>query len=335
MKKSHFLALSAIMSVCVTRVAAAGCESDAQCKGDRICVDGSCVSPDAPAPAEPAAAEPASEATSPEETAQSDASPPAAAPPMDTATDASAMPPSEQVASIGYGHPQGQPPHNGPAADPVRDQGTYAPPTQETGSAVRVHDGFYLRLALGGAYGKDSVEAEDFKFDGSGPGVAEEIAIGTTVAPGLVIGGGVYAAMLVEPEGDNLEYGGEDLDGVEASWDSATFGVVGPFLDYYPNPAGGFHLQGAVGIASLSVSDGKMKDGSNTIDLDESDGTGFGAMLGIGYEAWVGDQWSLGVLGRVLYGTPTMEDNLPGGNTEVDWDHKMLIPGVLMSATYH
>ena len=54
-----------------------------------------------------------------------------------------------------------------------------------------------------------------------------------------------------------------------------------------------------------------------------------GIVLGAGYEWWVEDQWSLGVLGRVQYAHLSWSG---AGTEETD---SVLAPGLLMSATFH
>ncbi|WP_207750261.1 hypothetical protein, partial [Clostridioides difficile] len=61
-------------------------------------------------------------------------------------------------------------------------------------------------------------------------------------------------------------------------------------------------------------------------------GTGVGYMVGAGYEAWVGEQWSLGVLFRLQYATPSLKAD-DGSTASVDT--KSFVPAVLIGVTYH
>ena len=53
-------------------------------------------------------------------------------------------------------------------------------------------------------------------------------------------------------------------------------------------------------------------------------------MLGVGYEWWVGDEWSLGLLGRISYGSMSGSDD-----RGVSWTHTTYAPALLLSATYN
>ena len=53
-------------------------------------------------------------------------------------------------------------------------------------------------------------------------------------------------------------------------------------------------------------------------------------MLGAGYEFWISDQWSLGLLGRFTFGVTQGADN-----RNVDWSHVSYAPALLIGATYH
>ncbi len=59
--------------------------------------------------------------------------------------------------------------------------------------------------------------------------------------------------------------------------------VVGPFLDWYPNPTSGFHLGGMFGVAALG-----LQGDDNEMSV------GVGATLSAGYDFWVANQWSIG-----------------------------------------
>ncbi len=159
--------------------------------------------------------------------------------------------------------------------------------------------------------------------------------MGGTVAPGVVIGGGVYTVAVPSAKGEKYKFSGESDPNTKSEWDMLTLGVVGPFMDYYFDPQGGMHLQAALGIASLQVSDGTFETSGGTIDSDKESGIGFGAMLGFGLETWVGEQWSVGGLLRVLYTSTTIEADLPGTYIEADWETKALVPALLFTATYH
>ena len=182
----------------------------------------------------------------------------------------------------GYGAPPPPPPPPPPAGD-------------------YLHDGFYLRFALGGggfnAKGTYDVSSNAFLSANtiSGGGLAVDFAIGGSPVPGLVLGGELFGQQLSKPtikydSGTNIT-----LDG------NATFGLLGPFIDWYPNPEGGFHVGGMLGLASLSLTD--------TNDVTRAADHGGGAALSVGYDFWVGRQLSLGILGKAFGGSVTNDQN--------------------------
>jgi hypothetical protein len=107
-----------------------------------------------------------------------------------------------------------------------------------------------------------------------------------------------------------------------------SIGLLGVFLDFYPNPKDGFHVQGALGIGTLTFERGR---GLEPVPGETWAGGGGGAMLGVGYEVWVGSQWSLGGVARLLL----MSGTLRGEDTDLTFDAKGYAPSLLFVATYH
>jgi hypothetical protein len=104
------------------------------------------------------------------------------------------------------------------------------------------------------------------------------------------------------------------------------FNVFGPFCDYYFNPGRGLHVQGSIGLATvrgLGITDARY----------DADGIalGGGVMIGFGYEWWVSEQWSFGVLGRFAVAVATSEDD-----SGVRWEHGVgASPSLLFTTTYN
>lgn len=216
-------------------------------------------------------------------------------------------------------------------ARPAVAQVTEPPPTDPS---VRVHDGFYFRIAAGlGAYseGLRSKNSEEYggTVRGRSAGFATmgEFALGGTISRGLVLGGGAYTAQLVS--GTYRTY--RDSDGVpppELDPEVRNFALVGPFFDWYPTPEKGFHIQAALGVASLS---GVQLDAFPLRDDEPYTAFGGGVMFGVGYEWWIAEQWSMGVLGRVMGAVLRGKDD-----QDVRWTHTAgTSPSVLLSVTYH
>ena len=188
-----------------------------------------------------------------------------------------------------------------------------------SGSGVRTHDGFYLRLGLGfGGVGGNVTP------DGGGPStsmkggtVSSELAFGGTIAPGLVIGGGIYSMIVPSPKytpdgGTEVDAGAHHIAG------------FGPFLDWYFDPTKGGHLQAGLLLASGVISQKDPAPGAK--------GFGGGLMIGGGYEFWVADQWSIGPLARITFYRLGMK-------TDDDFGAKstlgMVNVAILFGATYH
>jgi hypothetical protein len=190
------------------------------------------------------------------------------------------------------------------------------------------HDGFYLRLGLGVGWMRGEVEslAGEVKIRGVGP--AFELALGGTVAPGLVIGGGIYTVgtETVKWESDLVAAWNEDGESTIEGGQGA-LGMLGVIIDFYPNPRGGFHVQGGLGIGTLTLE----RDPDTDFPGENWEGGGGGAMLGAGYEFFVGEQWSIGGVARVVF----VSGKLRGSETERDNDGRGFAPAILFGATHH
>jgi hypothetical protein len=188
----------------------------------------------------------------------------------------------------GYGQPgYGQPAYGQPGyGHPGYGQQAYEPPPPVTPKrTTRTHDGFYLRGALGPAYLSVSSEHDpdaitDFEF--SGAGYLWNLSIGGSPAQGLVLGGTLFSQTAVNPTmtvGDTET----DVDG------NLGFAMIGVFVDGFPDPQGGFHVGGMLGIAAVGVTEEATSSNS-----DEEGSTGAGLAVWAGYDFWVGDVWSVG-----------------------------------------
>jgi hypothetical protein len=196
-----------------------------------------------------------------------------------------------------------------------------------TGNRARTHDGFYLQFALGVGYVSGNAESKGsggIEVELTGVGQLGQLAIGGTVAPGLVIGGGIYG---VNVFAGKYAYGPKNQDNFNKIEEDAEFtsaSMIGPFVAYYFHPERGFYLVGAPAYGV--VSGGK----SDKETISETSGGGFGLMLGAGYDFWVGDQWSVGAMARFQYFSAELEDE---DDDKVDFS--ALVPGALFTVTYH
>jgi hypothetical protein len=257
----------------------------------------------APVPVAPATASPAAPGPAPADTA-APASTPGTEPPPPPA--AAPLAPATVVTAPAQVEPLPAPI---PAPDPT----------------VHHHDGFYLSMGLGAGYAWSDVSKAPVFGDLSakGAGVALELALGGTVADGLVIGGGLYTTSV-----SRLRWKRTISDGdASQQGDQGSVALLGVFIDYYPNPKDGLHVQGALGIGTLNYE----RDSSTGVPPETWAGGGGGAMLGVGYEAWVASQWSLGGVLRVIGVSTAMR----GEDSDVNFDGRAISTALLFSATYH
>jgi hypothetical protein len=164
--------------------------------------------------------------------------------------------------------------------------------------SVRRHDGFYLRMGLGFAWGQVKSTATfsvlglsqsshlEAVYNGWGP--AYELLIGGTIARGLVLGGGLVGQDIRDP---SLTLSTDAPGSTESMTASGALGVgaLGPFLDWFPNDRGGLHFGTMIGLAVLGLSDGSGKSPTGPA----------GALWG-GHDFWIADQWSLGGELRII-----------------------------------
>ncbi|MDQ2647413.1 MAG: hypothetical protein M3020_26660, partial [Myxococcota bacterium] len=205
------------------------------------------------------------------------------------------------------------------------------PPPPVPSRGVEVHDGFYFRagLGLGGLIGKLTPDVEDsLDISVGGFSFLSELAFGGTVGSGVVIGGGIYTA---NTQKTTYEV---DAAGATVSFDggSTTVGVLGPFVDVYPNPEMGLHFGGALGFGVITAEEGDEDDDGFAFPPTKYAGGGFGLMLQGGYEVFVADQWSIGGAARLLYAHATLKADDDGYE---DVKAGVFVPGALFTVTYH
>jgi hypothetical protein len=214
-----------------------------------------------------------------------------------------------------------------PAAAP-HDLGSKSEPSAK---GAYEHDGFYLRTAAGiGAY-NESFRAESTpRYGGESGGYADgfatmgEIAVGYAVKPGFIVGGSLFAM-------DVSRASFEPNDGVtvpnEVTPKRRELTLVGPFVDWYPNARRGLHFQGSAGFAVLAEP-WKHRDSSHEPAYVAIGG---GATLGVGYDWFVSEQWSLGVMAHIAGAIVTGTDD-----NDVRFYHAVgTSPSLLLAATYN
>jgi hypothetical protein len=144
----------------------------------------------------------------------------------------------------------------------------------------KLHDGFYLRLNLG--FGSQSTTIDDGtpspNLKATGGTLAIDLLAGGAPSPGVIIGGALFL--------DSLPSKTFRADDGYSAKSSVSLLTIGPFIDGYPNPRGGFHLGGTVGLSNARL--------SNNPNIPFDKALGFGLAAWLGYDWWVADQWSVG-----------------------------------------
>jgi hypothetical protein len=207
-----------------------------------------------------------------------------------------------------------------PASNPAAPKPTISvetpPPPPPVERTYHVHDGFYLRLSLGGAWSSTSQGfANGASGDTlSGGGGAFDVMVGGTPVRGLVIGGALLANSILEPS--------YELNGVSyASNSNLGFGMLAAFIDGFPDPHQGFHVGGGFGPAVVRLG---ARSSSNSTSTD-----GFGGALWLGYDAWIAPQWSLGGILRFA------EARTGGGSGDLDETDVTRSIVISFTALYH
>lgn len=166
-------------------------------------------------------------------------------------------------------------------------------------SEPETHDGFFLRMGLNvgplGVTEKYELNGQESPNESEFSGMTSgfDLLIGGTPATGFALGGALIVTNTSDPT--------VKIGGVEGTADgSLILGGIGVFANYYLDPTAGLHFQGLLGYGSLDYVRSDGASGTN-------DPSGAFLGLGVGYDFWIGDEWSVGPFGRVLYGSFTSE----------------------------
>jgi hypothetical protein len=152
----------------------------------------------------------------------------------------------------------------------------------------RLHDGFYLRISGGPAEsvitGQGAVFAADGSLASSNADVSfsslgghGQLAIGGTPQDGIVLGGllSIYGFSALGGAGGVPQYKiGGDSFGLDF------------FIDWFPDPRGGWHVGAAAGLGGTGITVG---------NVDNVTVCANGLLFG-GYDWWIAPQWSFGFM---------------------------------------
>jgi len=194
-------------------------------------------------------------------------------------------------------------------------------------------EGFYFQLASGMGWmsyrntlHQPNYEPHEYTTRQHGPGITGSLLLGYQLWPGLALGiGGVGSAHLLS------EPNAHTPDGERVIWETGGgpylqyVGTFGPFVDYYPSAALGWHVQALVGYASLAYA-----------DHNEATPHGIGLMAGLGHDWWLSKRWSIGALLRLHYAnTHAASTQYTGGGSTPSVQPSVLTPSLDVTFTYH
>jgi hypothetical protein len=176
----------------------------------------------------------------------------------------------------------------------------------------------YIRLAAGFAIPIGPDISDDYSMRGgrtlhfTGASFATDWMVGGMLRPWLALGGGAVSDTIVS---GSVRYADDRKRSLESS---LYYFVVGPFADVYFSPPAGWHVQALLGVARIARAD----------DLN-SGATGFGAVVGVGYEVAVAERWNVGGLARLAISPLSM--GATGGEKP---SPAVFEPGLLFTATF-
>jgi hypothetical protein len=184
--------------------------------------------------------------------------------------------------------------------------------TASSSADPRVHDGFQFRGAVGPGFLSTSASQGSQSLTIGGVAGNGELYFGGTPVRGLVIGGMIQSIIAFSP---SISLNGQSLPNGSSS-SSLSFLSIAPYVNYYLDPAGGFYFLGHFGYGAESYT-------QNGASGSSPSGIAIGA--GAGYDFWVSDQWSLGILGKFTYAPLSLNGV----------SYSTIAPAVLFSFNYH
>jgi hypothetical protein len=185
------------------------------------------------------------------------------------------------------------------------------------------HDGFYLRLTVGGGYLHTSVKFQTSPEQGasltlSGYGPVMNLALGGVVARNLIVFCQYSSSSAISPRKEQVG----DVDRIENNRE-VKFLNFGPGVAYYFDSLE-LYLSGAVTLAWMnqdSGSTGKIRESDRITDK------GLGTSLMVGKEWWVSRNWGLGMAS--MFQMASMKSN----KIDAHWFTTSL--SLLFSATFN
>jgi hypothetical protein len=234
-------------------------------------------------------------------------------PPAGSQPPPAGYPPAQGDPNAGYPPGYGPPPgYSQPPGYGGYPPGGYGPPPPPP----HAHDGFFLRLTLGGGFisnaGTDSV-GDELVLSAGGPSFG--IAAGAAVVPNLILFGTLFAGVATEVE---ARFNG---DRVADPTNAAGIVGFGPGVAYYFMPIN-VYLSGALAVTGFNAQD---IDGN--VLYKSNGGVGFQTL--VGKEWWVSEDWGIGVAGEFVIAGAMRDQDI----SDVRW--RSTVFSILFSATYN
>jgi hypothetical protein len=143
--------------------------------------------------------------------------------------------------------------------------------------------------------------------DGSGGAAMLDVLIGGTPVPGLVVGGGYQFDMAQHAD---YNFGSNST----GSGGNVVRGVIGPFVEWFPDRHGGFSTGLLLGYTVLALQTPTIRILGTEVGGDINT-QGFGGNIWVGYAHWISRQWSLGLEARGgLASTKNRDDSSQTGS---------------------
>ena len=181
----------------------------------------------------------------------------------------------------------------------------------EAAAEPRTHDGFQFRGTVGPGYLSTSASQGGADETIKGVSGAFDAYFGGTPVTGLVIGGTFGWATAFGP---SISLNGQSFTGSGST--SLSLLTVGPYVNYYLDPADGLYFLGMIGYGVESYT-------QNGASGNSPGGPAFA--LGAGYDFWVANEWSLGVLGKFTYGSLSLNSVT----------YSTISPAIMFSFNFH
>ena len=195
------------------------------------------------------------------------------------------------------------------------------PPADTPSRGAHEHDGFFLRMGLGFASMVTKTEStlgqSTAGGDLTGGGGTLELLLGGTPARGFVLGGGLIGHTFRDP---SYESGGSTTRLTDTELGLTYLALFGQL---YFDAEGGAYVQALVAAAEETYRYPVAGEER------ESELSGFGIGLGVGYDFWIGEQWSLGPAARLSWAAVKHEAD------GVATRHKTTAFSLSLTATLH